>query len=154
MAGGSPGERHVPRRRRHRTNDICRLRDVSHPGRRADRGLDANRRTFVDDAQIRRVVSFVVLYLSAYAFGVLVLSASGFDLEASLFEFASAIGTVVLSVGVTSAQMPDPALWAVIGAMFFGRLEFVVVIVSVIKLLADGRSMLVRKLPSGRRGRD
>jgi trk system potassium uptake protein TrkH len=105
---------------------------------------EANRRAFVDDAQLQRVAAFAVVYLSAYALGVLVLTASGFGLEASLFEFASAIGTVGLSVGVTGAGMPDPALWAVMGAMFLGRLEFMVVLVSAAKLFADGRAMLAR----------
>ncbi|MFU8889617.1 MAG: TrkH family potassium uptake protein [Trueperaceae bacterium] len=115
---------------------------------------EANRRAFVDDDQVRRLVTFVVLYLSAYAAGVLVLTGSGFGFEASAFEFASAIGTVGLSVGVTGTQMPDGALWAVMGAMFLGRLEFVVVIVSVVKLVADGRAMIGGRWPGGRRGRD
>lgn len=113
---------------------------------------EANRRVFVDDAQIRRIVSFVVLYLSAYLVGVLVLTAEGFGLEASAFEFASALGTVGLSVGVTGPQMPDAALWSLMGAMFLGRLEFVVVIVSALKVVADGRTSLVRWLADRRRG--
>jgi hypothetical protein len=52
-------------------------------------------------------------------------------------EFASALGTVGLSVGVTSPDMPDIALWAEIIAMFLGRLEFMAMIVSAIKLGRD-----------------
>jgi len=70
--------------------------------------------------------------------------ACGFGLGDSLFEFASAIGTVGLSVGVTSAGMPDVALWCETLAMFLGRLEFMVVIVSVLKLTGDLRVMLSR----------
>jgi len=70
------------------------------------------------------------------------LCSCGYSLSDSLFEFASAIGTVGLSVGVTSAQMPDAALWVEIFAMFLGRLEFTVVIVSLLKLVKDSRLML------------
>jgi trk system potassium uptake protein TrkH len=94
-------------------------------------------RVFVDDSRVRQVCVFVFLYLATYVVGVMLLCATGFSLGDSLFEFASAIGTVGLSVGVTSADMPDIALWAEIIAMFLGRLEFIVVIVSAIKVAQD-----------------
>ncbi|MBI4776070.1 MAG: TrkH family potassium uptake protein [Deltaproteobacteria bacterium] len=100
---------------------------------------EGDRRTFLDDARVRQVGVFVFLYLVTYLLGVLLLCACGYSLGDSLFEFASAIGTVGLSVGVTSGQMPDIALWAETLAMFLGRLEFIVVIVSLIKIGRDGR---------------
>lgn len=103
---------------------------------------EGNRLIFVDDARIRQAVIFLFMYLMTYAIGVMILCASGFNLVEALFEFASALGTVGLSVGVTSPQMPDAALWAQIMAMFLGRLEFVVVIISLIKICIDGRRML------------
>jgi trk system potassium uptake protein len=105
-----------------------------------------NRRVFVDDARVRQVVVFVFLYLVIYVSGVMLLCAHGYSFGDSLFEFASAIGTVGLPVGVTSAQMPDVALWTEILAMFLGRLEFMVVIVSLLKLGRDGRLMMTRSL--------
>lgn len=105
---------------------------------------EGSRRVFVDDARVRQVVVFIFLFLATYVFGVMLLCACGYSLGESLFEFASAIGTVGLSVGVTSAQMPDAALWAEILAMFLGRLEFIVVIVSLIKLARDSRLMMAR----------
>jgi trk system potassium uptake protein TrkH len=84
------------------------------------------------------------LYLVTYVFGVMILCACGFKLVDSLFEFASAIGTVGISVGVTTPQMPDAALWSETIAMFLGRLEFIVVIVSLLKIGGDGRRMVAR----------
>ena len=84
---------------------------------------------------------FVFLYLATYMVGVLILCAYGYSLSDSLFEFASAIGTVGLSVGVTSPGMPDVALWAETLAMFLGRLEFIVMIVSFFKVIEDGGRM-------------
>jgi trk system potassium uptake protein len=72
----------------------------------------------------------------------MILCACGFNLSNALFEFASAIGTVGLSVGVTTAQMPDAALWTETIAMFLGRLEFFVVIVSLLKIGGDSRLLL------------
>lgn len=74
----------------------------------------------------------------------MILCSYGYSLGDSLFEFASALGTVGLSVGVTSAQMPDGALWAEIFAMFFGRLEFIVVIISLLKIGKD-MGLIVKK---------
>ena len=105
---------------------------------------EGSRLVFVDDAKARQVAVFVFFYLAAYTFGVMILCAYGYSLSDSLFEFASAIGTVGLSVGVTSAQMPDAALWAEIIAMFLGRSEFNVIIVSMLKLGKDGRLILAR----------
>ena len=105
---------------------------------------EGSRRVFVDDARVRQAAAFVFLYLLSYAFGVMILCISGYKLGDSLFEFASAIGTVGLSVGVTSPQMPDVCLWAEIFAMFLGRLEFIVVIVSLFKLGKDVKLMLKR----------
>jgi trk/ktr system potassium uptake protein len=104
---------------------------------------EGRRRVFVDDARVRQAVAFIFLYLTAYGAGVLLLCACGYNLGDSLFEFASAIGTVGLSVGVTSAHMPGVALWAETTAMFLGRLEFIVVIVSLLKLFRDGRVLFV-----------
>ena len=103
---------------------------------------EGNRRVFVDDARVRHVCIFVFLYLATYVLGAMLLCACGYGLQDALFEFASAIGTVGLSVGVTSAQMPDVALWAEILAMFLGRLEFIVVIVSLLKLVGDGGRLM------------
>ncbi len=102
---------------------------------------EGNRRVFMNDAKFRQVTMFVFLYMSVYALGVLLLCSYGYSLSDSLFEFASALGTVGLSVGVTSAQMPDGALWAETLAMFLGRLEFIVVIVSLLKIGRDFRLM-------------
>jgi len=100
---------------------------------------EGNRRIFVDDARVRLVAVFIFLYLGIYGIGTMILCVCGFSLSDSLFEFASAIGTVGLSVGVTTAKMPDVALWAETFAMFLGRLEFFVVVISLIKLGRDGR---------------
>jgi len=108
---------------------------------------EGNRRVFLDDARACQVATFVFLYLATYLFGTLVLCACGYSLQDSLFEFASALGTVGLSVGVTTAGMPDVALWAETLAMFIGRLEFFVVILSLLKISGDFRRLMAPVFP-------
>lgn len=101
------------------------------------------RRVFVDDARLRQLSVFIFLYLITFAAGSMILCACGYSIRDSLFEFASALGTVGLSIGVTSPAMPDIALWAETIAMFLGRLEFIVLIVSIIKIGKDARRMFL-----------
>ncbi len=103
---------------------------------------EGDKRVFVDDSRVRQILVFIFVYMAIYVLGVMILCACGFQLGDSLFEFASALGTVGLSIGVTSAGMPDAALWAETIAMFLGRLEFFVVFVSLYKMAEDGRRML------------
>ena len=114
------------------------------PGSRvADRPLwEGERRVGLNDAAVVQLAVFATLYLVTYALGVLTLCACGVGLADSLFEFASALGTVGLSVGVTSVGMPAPAMWAETVGMFLGRLELVVVIASLLKLARDSRWLL------------
>lgn len=103
---------------------------------------EGNRQVFVEDARARQIGVFVFLYLATFLAGAMILCACGYSIRDSLFEFASAIGTVGLSIGVTSAHMHDAALWAETTAMFLGRLEFIVVIISILKMAKDTRIIL------------
>ncbi|HBO44876.1 MAG TPA: cation transporter, partial [Planctomycetaceae bacterium] len=66
----------------------------------------------------------------------------GYRLDEALFEYASAQGTVGLSIGVTSASAPALVLWTEIVGMFFGRLEFLVIIIGVATIIRDLPALL------------
>lgn len=100
---------------------------------------EADRKVFVTDEALRRIGTFVGLYLLVFAIGTGILTAYGFGLKESLFEFASSVGTVGLSVGITAPTAPPGVLWAETMGMFLGRLEFLVVFASVGKVLRDLR---------------
>ena len=85
---------------------------------------------------------FVFLYLGVYLAGSGVIAAYGYSLSESLFEYASALGTVGLSVGVTSGDAPIVLLWTEIIGMFLGRLEFLPAIVGVIQIYRDVREFI------------
>lgn len=92
---------------------------------------------FITEERIRRVGTFMFLYLTMYVIGAGIIAAYGYPLRESLFEYASALGTVGLSVGITGPQTPAGILWAEIVGMFLGRLEFFVVLVSLIVITRD-----------------
>jgi trk system potassium uptake protein TrkH len=103
---------------------------------------EAEQQVFVNDARLRQIGAFVFLYLLTFAAGSAILAAHGYGLKESLFEYASAVGTVGLSVGVTSPSAPAGVLWAEIVGMLLGRLEFFVILVSAAKLLRDTGHMI------------
>ncbi len=94
-------------------------------------------RQFLSDRQLRQISMFVFLYLGIYLAGSGIITAYGYSLPESLFEYASALSTVGLSVGVTAADSPVGLLWAEITGMFLGRLEFFPVFVGLIRLYRD-----------------
>ncbi len=94
-------------------------------------------RIYLSDLRVRQVGVFVFLYLMTWFLGGMILAAHGYGFKESLFEFASAVGTVGLSLGVTSAQAPVGVLWAEIIGMFLGRLEFLVILVGFAKIGSD-----------------
>lgn len=95
---------------------------------------------FLSANHIRSEALFSFFYLCVFSLGTAVLTAYGFSLRDSLFEYASAISTIGLSVGVTSPTAPPGVLWALSVGMFLGRLEFFAVFTGLAKLLLDGRS--------------
>jgi trk system potassium uptake protein TrkH len=102
------------------------------------------RKDFLSEERIRRIGTFAFLYMATFLIGAGIIAAYGYGLAESLFEFASALGTVGLSVGVTGGQTPPPVLWVQIVGMFLGRLEFFVVVVSLLRILQDLPSLVGR----------
>ena len=96
---------------------------------------------FPDADKVRQAGTFAFMYMVVFLLGSLALTAFGYSTQDSLFEFGSALGTTGLSVGVTSRSMPTPVVWILTVAMFLGRLEFLVVFVSIAKIGRDLRAM-------------
>jgi trk system potassium uptake protein TrkH len=95
------------------------------------------RKDFISEARIRQIGTFVFLYLVTYISGSLIITSTGVSIEDSLFEFASALGTVGLSVGITSPAASPVILWTEIFGMLLGRLEFFVIISGIMTILRD-----------------
>ena len=101
---------------------------------------------FITDRYLRQVALFVFLYLAVFLVGSGLIAAHGYPLQDSLFEFASALSTVGISVGITSAAAPAGVLWVEMAAMFLGRLEFFTVVVGLVKLGSDVPLMVFSRL--------
>ncbi|MDJ0621173.1 MAG: TrkH family potassium uptake protein [Calothrix sp. MO_192.B10] len=101
-----------------------------------------NRQRFLNDSQIRQISMFVFLYLFVYVIGSGIITAYGYSLPESLFEYASTLSTVGLSVGVTTADAPAGLLWTEIVGMFLGRLEFLTVFVGIIQISQNIKEIL------------
>ncbi|PZD72742.1 Trk system potassium uptake protein TrkG [Acaryochloris thomasi RCC1774] len=94
-------------------------------------------RQFLSDAKIRQIALFVFLYLLVFGIGSSITAAYGYPLKDSLFEYASTLGTVGLSIGVTAADAPTGLLWVQSIGMFLGRLEFFTVFVGILQMVRD-----------------
>ncbi|MGB8451518.1 MAG: TrkH family potassium uptake protein [Anaerocolumna sp.] len=85
--------------------------------------------------------NYAITFIVILFIGTGILIYTGYTLKDSLFEFCSALGTVGLSVGVTSINTPSVALWTMTVGMLFGRLEIFVVFYAVIKLISKVRRL-------------
>jgi len=78
--------------------------------------------------------NYVLIYIAILIVGISILTLCGYALKEALFEFASALGTVGLSIGVTSINTPPVALWTMIFGMLLGRLEIFVIFYAIINI--------------------
>ena len=102
-------------------------------------------RLYVNPKHIQELVNYVVVYILTLLAGSAILMGVGFPMKASLFEFASALGTVGLSYGITSYSSSATVLITEIAGMFLGRLEFFVIFYCIIKIFRDAGILMSRE---------
>lgn len=114
------------------------------PRRAVNRPLiqSGHRKVFLNDEQVSRAGAYFFVYVAILAFGIFVMVANGVPLAAALFEMASTLGTVGLSVGVTAPDAPAAVLGTQVAAMILGRLEFFVILVGLQRYITDGAHVL------------
>ena len=83
----------------------------------------------IDDQELRRIGSLVVLYLFIMGATCLVFTLHGYAVIDSLYESASALGTVGLSSGITGPELPLGLKLLLMLNMWAGRLEILPVLV-------------------------
>ncbi len=109
---------------------------------RADRIKRPNTDQYLTPRDKWDIGVFVFLYLVVFLIGAMILTGFGYSVGDALFEFASSLGGVGLSVGIMGAAASPGILWTGIMGMFIGRLEIYVVILAAIRLCADGKNGL------------
>ena len=90
---------------------------------------------FVTNDLYAKAADFAFVYVAFTTIGTAIVAAHGFPLKESFFEVTSAMGSVGLSTGITSADAPPGVLWTLMVAMLLGRLEFYVVFVALVKVV-------------------
>ena len=86
----------------------------------------------LDSAQIEEAATYAGTYIFVYIIGTFLLTVfAGCTLLQGAFEFASSLGTVGLSVGVTNASLSSLCLLIEIAGMILGRLEIFVILKAV-----------------------
>ncbi len=101
-------------------------------------------RSLLTDQEVRRIAVFICSYLILLLVGSGTLMLYGYSMQDSLFEFASTLGTVGLSIGITGPDMPASLLWIQSMGMVLGRLEIFTVIIGGIKLMMDFKTLAVK----------
>jgi len=79
----------------------------------------------IESEVVYNILTFVVLYLMVLVISSFLFMLHGFGLDNALFEVSSALGTVGLSCGITSASMPDLLKGVLIVDMLLGRIEII-----------------------------
>ncbi|MFZ3109617.1 MAG: hypothetical protein WA234_02850, partial [Rectinemataceae bacterium] len=79
----------------------------------------------------------IILYLAIFALGTMAYCFFGYSLRDSAFEFASALGTVGFTSGITRFGAPSGVLWIGTMGMLLGRMEIYYVILSFAKVAKD-----------------
>lgn len=91
--------------------------------------------------------SFILVYLIFLMVGTIIFSVyTGQSMQFALFEFASALGTVGLSVGITGYNAHPIILWTSSVGMFLGRLEFYVFFIAIAKIILDTKRSIKHSL--------
>lgn len=101
-------------------------------------------KVFLTKNHFIETTNYVTLYIFAYIVGVIIITINGYSLKDAMFEFASTLGTVGLSVGITSPTAPLSVTWTQIIGMIFGRLEFFVIFYSFTRIVKDTKYFVKR----------
>jgi trk system potassium uptake protein TrkH len=91
----------------------------------------------IESEDIHSNNAHIFIYMLTLVIGTLIFASYGYTVEESLFEFASALGTVGLSIGLITPESPNIILWTTSVGMLLGRLEFYVVFIAITKLFLD-----------------
>jgi trk system potassium uptake protein TrkH len=99
------------------------VRDVTAPHYYRAQG-----KTPIDSGLITNILGFISCYMGIFILGTLLLTlAADCSLTEAMFEFASSLGTVGLSIGLTGPATGTAALLVEMAGMILGRLEIFIV---------------------------
>lgn len=104
-----------------------------------------NRFIAADKDERLNTLSFILLYMVCFFTGTAILTFYDYNLGDSMFEIASALGTVGLSTGIMTANSPNVILWTGSVCMFLGRVEIYIFIYAAMRFLKDTTALCTKK---------
>lgn len=108
--------------------------------------IKAQGKTPIDDALAADTTGFVVCYLVLFLAGTLLITVTArCSLTEAMFEFASALGTVGLSIGLTTPATGAATLIVEMFGMMLGRLEIFIVLIGAYSGFSMLKHCFVRK---------
>lgn len=97
----------------------------------------------ITEKVIKEVLGYVGIYLITFLTGSLLVSVTAnCNIADACFEFASALGTVGLSVGITTTTTGNLTLIVEMIGMLLGRLEIYIVFIGIIDLFRRKKSLV------------
>ncbi len=94
--------------------------------------IKASGKNPIDQELIDDTTGFIFSYLVIYVVGTLALTVTaGCSLMEAMFDFASSLSTVGLSIGITNPTTAAPALIVEMLGMMLGRLEIFIVLIGI-----------------------
>jgi trk system potassium uptake protein TrkH len=102
---------------------------------------ESERPRSVSDNEMSAIAAFTFLYFGVLLTGTLLLTLHGYSMSDSLFEYASALGTVGLSIGVTGPHTPGMVLLIETAGMVLGRLELFLVFAGIHSVMTPVKRM-------------
>lgn len=88
----------------------------------------------VQDKELSYNHVFLAVYFCLFVVGVFIYTLYGYNIQDSMFEYASAMGTVGLSIGIIGYSAPSGILIITMIGMFLGRLEFFIVLIAIAQI--------------------
>lgn len=108
--------------------------------------IKASGNTPIDQELADDTTGFVIAYFVIFAIGSLVMTVTAdCTLMEAMFDFASSLSTVGLSIGITGPQTNDATLIVEMIGMLLGRLEIFIVIIGVTFGFGMLKDMLFRR---------
>jgi len=102
-------------------------------------------KVYIKPEHLKEAFIYIFMYFVTFLIGSAFFVQAGYSIGDSMFEFASTLGTVGLSIGITGPDLPVHLLWVQVVGMFLGRLEFLIIIFSLSKVIKDLKVSLNRK---------
>lgn len=106
---------------------------------------------YIKESEKSHINAFVTFYMLLFFVGTFIFCLYGYSLQDSMFEFASALGTVGLSVGITAYDASPVIHWTATIGMLVGRLEIFGVLIAASRIWDDVGNYMGMRIKGGRK---